>query len=406
MGGDHHEETFLTKLNDTLNAGAGSALLLACAIVSLGLSNSEATKEAWTGLWQQHVGPPVGGHAFTLKLWVNEGLMTFFFFAVGLEIKSELVEGSLSSVSKAMLPCIAALGGMVAPMGVYAMTQMMMDGGDLAGITVPTATDIAFALGVFTVFQSSMPEAMKPFILALATVDDLGAIGIIVVTGGGSLNLKFCVAAAFILYVSAEIGRKPLKDGTMKFAFPGVALWYCMLKGGINADIAGVVIAMCIPVRNVKGDAVIHHLVDLWSPFSALIVLPLFALANCAVPLGGGGGSFAVPAGVGLGLIIGKPLGIWGFTGGAIQAGLCDLPPGLTMTHVAAVGVLGGVGFTMCLFLVENALSGPVAEVTKVVVLVSSSAAAILSCVVMAGIKAADAKKNPKMKVVPVRGAV
>merc|ERR1719265_714246 len=128
------------------------------------------------------------------------------------------------------------------------MTQMMMDGGNMSGITIPTATDIAFALGVFTVFQSSMPEAMKPFILALATVDDLGAIGIIVVTGGGGLNLKFCVAAAFILYVSAEIGRKPLKDGTLKFAFPGVALWYCMLKGGINADIAGVVIAMCIPV--------------------------------------------------------------------------------------------------------------------------------------------------------------
>eukprot|EP00929_Paragymnodinium_shiwhaense_P038806 TRINITY_DN2045_c0_g1_i9.p2 TRINITY_DN2045_c0_g1~~TRINITY_DN2045_c0_g1_i9.p2 ORF type:complete len:406 (+),score=124.54 TRINITY_DN2045_c0_g1_i9:79-1296(+) len=402
MGG-HKEPTFLSKLNEALNSGGGSVLLLVAAIFSLVLANVDSTKEQWTGLWQKHAGPELGGHQLTLKLWVNEGLMTFFFFAVGLEIKAELVEGALSSVGKAMLPCIAALGGMVAPMAVYMATQMMMAGGDASGITIPTATDIAFAMGVFTLFRKSMPESMAPFILALATVDDLGAIGIIIVTGGGTLKMNYIFATFAILAASAWLGSRGLKDSSIRFVIPGVSLWYCMLIGGVNADVAGVLIAMCIPLHNAKGDHVIHDLVELWTPISAMIVLPLFALANCAVPIGGGGGSLAVPAGVGLGLLLGKPLGIWGFTGAAVQMGL-ELPKGLTMNHVAAVGMLGGVGFTMCLFLVENALSGPVAEVTKVVVLCASSLAAMLACVAMAAIKPA-ASKVADVKVVPNKNA-
>jgi NhaA family Na+:H+ antiporter len=337
------------------------------------------------------VGPTLGGRSLTLKDWVNEGLMALFFFSVGLEIKSELCEGALASASKAALPCIAALGGMVVPMLVYLLVQVVLPGGSSCGFTVPMATDIAFAMSVFCLFRQRMPAATGPFLLALATVDDLGAIVVIIMSGGSTLAPKFVAASACVLALTFEQGRRGLRGSTRRFAVLGVALWYCLLRSGLSADIAGVLCALCMPMRTVKGLPVVRRLIRYWSSISAVIILPIFALANCAVPFfhhedagSGAGVAVAVPVGVALGLFLGKPIGIYSFTSMSVKLGIANLPSGFRMEHVAVVGVLGGIGFTMCLFLVDHSLEKRQAQVTKLAVLGASFASAMVGAIGMA----------------------
>ena len=169
-------EHFFEKLGELQEGGAASILLIAVTALSLTLANNVRTSAWWLGLWGAHVGPAIGGHALSVRAWINEGLMSVFFFTVGLEIKHELRHGSLASIKAALLPCMAALGGMVTPMAVYAIAQLVMPGGSMGAIAVPMATDIAFALGVLGFFRTKMPAAATAFLLTLATVDDLGAI--------------------------------------------------------------------------------------------------------------------------------------------------------------------------------------------------------------------------------------
>eukprot|EP00927_Polykrikos_kofoidii_P041083 TRINITY_DN35009_c0_g1_i1.p1 TRINITY_DN35009_c0_g1~~TRINITY_DN35009_c0_g1_i1.p1 ORF type:complete len:498 (+),score=77.42 TRINITY_DN35009_c0_g1_i1:28-1494(+) len=373
---------WLHELNHRLESGAGSALLGLAALVSVVLANIELSSGPWLNFWNAHVCPHVGSHSLTVKGWVNEGLMTVFFFNVGLEIKKEMTEGSLSTPSQAALPCIAAVGGMVTPMLVYCAINSMMVGGSLAGITIPMATDIAFAVGVFSLFRKSMPASAESFLLALATADDVGAIVVIAVFFASTITPLYLVLASATLVASAFAGYQGFHGSARFYFVPGVALWYFMLRAGINADIAGVLLALCIPSRCLGGHNIVERLLNRWTPVCAIFILPVFALANCAVPLGGytqtdESTSWAVPAGVFFGLLVGKPLGIFGFTWMAVQCGVSKMPEGMRISHLLVVGILGGIGFTMCLFLVENSLTGKVALLTKLTILVASLVAAI-----------------------------
>jgi len=400
-GDMHDSHNWLHQLNHTLESGAGSALLGVCALVSMVLANLSSTSESWTSIWSLHVGPPVGGHALTVKGWVNEGLMALFFFQVGLEIKKEMTEGALASVSQAALPCIAALGGMVVPMGIYAIINTSMSGGSLDGMTIPMATDIAFAMGVFSLFKKQMPSTSAPFLLALATADDLGAIAVIAVCFAGTISPVYLAASAATLLAAILLGRKGFHGSSWFFVVPGVGLWYFMLRGGINADVAGVLVALCVPMRCLAGSEVVERLIHRWAPVCAMFILPVFALANCAVTLGGGDSgeestSYAVPMGVALGLMLGKPLGICGFTMIACKLGVSKMPEGMKTSHLVIVGMLGSIGFTMCLFLIECSLTGPVASITKLSVLLASVLSAALSAFAMAMLPPAPKIKGEK----------
>jgi len=279
---------------------------------------------------------------------------------------------------------------MIMPMLVYVMVNMSLPGGSMAGVTIPMATDIAFAMGVFGFFRKRMPAAAEPFLLTLATVDDLGAILVIAVCFAGHLAPVYLLGAAAALAAACAWGRRGVSDASLRgLMIPGLALWYCLLRGGLNADIAGFLAALCVPLRTTGGGEVVKRLLRKWAPACGLLILPVFALANCAVPLGGfgsaiSGGSLAVPAGVGLGLIVGKPLGIISFSCLAVQGGVAAMPVGMGRRHLAIIGMLGAMGFTMCLFLIENSLTGSTADVTKIAMLLMSLVAALFSSFLMA----------------------
>ena len=380
-------------IHELLDQGLGSIMLLGATALSLFLANS-AMSGGFIGFWEHfHIGPASLGLHLNAHEWVNEGLMAIFFFMVGLEIKREFVFGSLSNVKAALLPCFGALGGMVAPMGIY-LALNSVTGGIPAGWAIPMATDIAFAMGVYNFFKNRMPPAVATFLLTLATVDDLGAIAVIAVCFAKGIVPAYLAASAGICAVLAICCKKKVSNMIVYSAL-GVALWFALLKGGINADIAGVVAALAIPA---DADApagshahafedgmkvtLIDDLIHFLHPISSMLIMPLFALANCAVVVQASAmaGVFTAPVGQGImaGLLVGKPLGIAAICMAAIKMNLCSFPPGMNLKHMLTVGMLAGIGFTMSLFLIEQALVGmPVASVTaKLAILVSSGIAA------------------------------
>ena len=390
----------------------GAALVLATA-VSLTLANLPMTSTAWLGLWATHVGPAIGGHALSVNAWINEGLMAIFFFVVGLEIKQEFRIGSLATIRKAILPCLAALGGMVTPMGIYILCQKLLGMGSLCALTVPMATDIAFAMGILGFFKANMPLSASAFLLTLATVDDLGAILVLATCFASNVCFPFLGGACAIFALLAVIGRKKVSDLRI-FGAGGVGLWYCLLRSGVNSDIAGVLAAMCIstrafvqpPEEGSKPERLTERAIKRLLPFTALGVMPLFALANTAVKLGGSAagatGSAAAAAaasskasvtpavGIAMGLLIGKPLGIFGFTWLADKLGIASMPTGMNNKHLGVVGMLGGIGFTMCLLLTEVALPSAMQTIPKLAVLMASAVAALVSAGAMSMLPKVD----------------
>jgi NhaA family Na+:H+ antiporter len=375
------------------------AMLIAATVISLSLANIPATSAAWLGLWQTPLGPHIGGHALSLRAWINEGLMAIFFFVVGLEIKQELRLGSLASVKKAVLPCLAALGGMVTPMGMYLAVQRLMPAGSLVGITIPMATDIAFAMAVFGFFRSVMPLASSAFLLTLATVDDLGAILVLATCFASNVCFPFLGGAAALLAAMAILGKRGGSDMRI-FSAGGAALWWCLLRSGINSDVAGVLAALCISTstfvapKGGEAERLTERAIKWILPFSSFLIMPLFALANTAVQLGGSAAgavtsaaSVPVALGISAGLLLGKPLGIFGFTWLADKLGIASMPAGMTNSHLAVVGMLGGIGFTMCLLLTEVALPAPMRTIPKLAVLASSGIAAVISALMMSRMK-------------------
>jgi NhaA family Na+:H+ antiporter len=334
---------------------AAGLVLMAAALAALLIDNSPLS---W--LYSLFLDTPVAVRVGPLSLdkplllWINDGLMAVFFFLVGLEIKRELVQGELSTISQATLPALAAVGGMAVPALIY----VAINAGDptgLKGWAIPAATDIAFAVGVLALLGNRVPSSLKIFLLALAILDDLGAIIIIALFYTDNLSLLSLALAAAGIAVLWTLNWRGVTR-LAPYLLTGVVIWLCVLKSGVHATLAGVVVAFAIPLasRNEGEPTLLEQLEESLHPWIAFGVLPLFAFANAGVSLQGL--SLAkllepVPLGIALGLFIGKPLGIFGVSWLAIQSGLAAKPAGASWLQILGVGLLGGIGFTMSLFI-------------------------------------------------------
>lgn len=335
---------------------ASGLLLIAAAVLAMVLSNSPLSK-LYDALLSTPVEIRVGAlHiAKPLLLWINDGLMALFFLLVGLEIKREVLEGELSQPSQIVLPGLAALGGMVVPALVYAGLNHG-NGPALEGWAIPTATDIAFALGILGLLGPRVPTSLKLFLMTLAILDDLGAIVIIALfytANLSTLSLSVAAGALAVLIVMNRMGVTRIAA----YAVVGLVLWVSVLKSGVHATLAGVALAFCIPLRRGQPDGgppPLRQLEEDLHPLVAYGILPLFAFANAGVSLHGltlDKLLEPIPLGIAAGLFIGKQVGVFGFTALAIGLGLARLPNGARWRDVYGVAVLCGIGFTMSLFI-------------------------------------------------------
>ncbi len=287
-----------------------------------------------------------------LLLWINDGLMAMFFLLVGLEIKRELVEGELSSLRQALLPAIAAVGGMAVPALIYALCNLT-DATALRGWAIPAATDIAFAVGVLSLLGARVPIGLKVFLLALAIFDDLGAIVIVAVFYTADLSVISLLLAGGVLVVMFALNRLGVTR-IAPYALLGIVLWVCVLKSGVHAALAGVAMALAIPVRAAQDESPLGQLEHALHPWVAFLVVPLFGFANAGVSFAGmsaGAVTDGVALGIAAGLFIGKQLGVFGAVYGCVRLGIARLPEGASWVSLYGVAVLAGIGFTMSLFI-------------------------------------------------------
>ena len=332
---------------------ASGLLLIAAAILALIINNSPLSW-LYNGLLDTPVVAQIGALkiAKPLLLWINDGLMALFFLLIGLEVKREVLDGQLSRPSQIVLPGAAAIGGMVVPALIYWFLNRDNPPA-LDGWAIPTATDIAFALGVLALLGKRVPVSLKLFLMTLAIIDDLGAIIIIAIFYSGTLStLSLALAAAWI---AALIGMNRL--GVVKlgpYMIIGLILWVCVLKSGVHATLAGVTLAFCIPLRTKNAEPspllALEHALHPWVAYG---ILPLFAFANAGLSLSGvTAESFthAVPMGIAVGLLLGKTVGVFGLTWLAVKIGIAALPQGANWGQVLGVAILCGIGFTMSLF--------------------------------------------------------
>ena len=337
-----------------LESSAGILLILS-ALAALFASNSFLL-DFYKGFLQTPVVVQVGGLeiAKPLILWINDGLMAIFFFLIGLEIKREVLQGELSSLDKAALPIVAAIGGMVVPALVY--LSINMGSPDLLrGWAIPAATDIAFALGILMLLGGRVPVSLKVFLLAIAIIDDLGAIMIIAMFYTSSLSLSALGLAAIGVVGLIGLNRSGVKT-TTPYLLIGVLIWVCVLKSGVHATLAGVVTALLIPIqgRTVDDQSPLHKLEHDLHPWVAFGILPVFAFGNAGVSLAGIGFADLVaplPLGIALGLFFGKQIGVFGATVLAVGTGIAKRPKGTSWAQLYGVACLTGVGFTMSLFI-------------------------------------------------------
>ncbi|MFK3797856.1 MULTISPECIES: Na+/H+ antiporter NhaA [unclassified Pseudomonas] len=332
---------------------AGGLLLIAAAALALLINNSPLSW-LYNGLLDVPVVAQIGALkiAKPLLLWINDGLMALFFLLIGLEVKREVVQGHLSRPSQVVLPGAAAMGGMVVP-ALFFWALNKDNPAAMSGWAIPMATDIAFALGVLALLGKRVPVSLKLFLMTLAIIDDLGAIIVIALFYSGELStLSLSIAAASIaaLIVMNRLGVVRLAP----YLLVGLALWVCVLKSGVHATLAGVILAFCIPLKTARDSpSPLQTLEHALHPWVAYGILPLFAFANAGVSLSGitiDSFTHHVPMGIALGLLLGKTIGVFGLTWLAIKAGLAALPTGANWGQVLGVSVLCGIGFTMSLF--------------------------------------------------------
>jgi NhaA family Na+:H+ antiporter len=332
---------------------AGGILLLFSAMLAMLVANSPLSS-LYGALLDTTVAVQVGALAINkpLLLWVNDGLMAVFFFLIGLEIKREIMEGELSSFSQVVLPGMGAIGGMIVPAAIYACLNWS-DRLALDGWAIPVATDIAFALALLSVFGSRVPTTLKIFLLTLAIFDDLAAIIIIALFYSGDLSLSALLTGAVALIVGAAMNRMGVTR-TSSYILLGILLWVAVLKSGVHATLAGVLIAFCIPMRDELGKSPLRDLEhDLHGPV-AFAILPIFAFVNAGLSLAGMSlDDFTHPVTLGVisGLLIGKPLGILLFVGLAIGLRFARLPNDVNWRQLLGVAFACGIGFTMSLFI-------------------------------------------------------
>ncbi|EOI5727932.1 Na+/H+ antiporter NhaA [Cronobacter malonaticus] len=363
---------------------AGGLILIAAAALAMLLANLSVTHDLYEGFLSTPVELKVGALEIkkNMLLWVNDALMAVFFLLVGLEVKRELVQGSLASRRQASLPVIAALGGMVLPAALY-LAFNFQDPITRAGWAIPAATDIAFALGILALLGSRVPPALKIFLMALAIIDDLGAIVIIALFYTSSLSMMSLLVAAGAIAVLALLNLCNVRR-TGVYILVGVVLWTAVLKSGVHATLAGVIIGFFVPLKAQNGHSPAGSLEHALHPWVGFLILPLFAFANAGVSLEGvtlAGLTSLLPLGIIAGLFIGKPLGISLFCALAVKLKWATLPPGVSQKTILAVGVLCGIGFTMSIFIASLAFGDVDAALVtwaKLGILVGSLLAAVI----------------------------
>ncbi|MDU8542791.1 Na+/H+ antiporter NhaA [Pseudomonas syringae group sp. J248-6] len=360
---------------------AGGLILMAAALAALIVANSPLADSYFAALHTVLAG-------MSVEHWINDGLMAIFFMLVGLEIKREMLAGQLASWSQRALPGFAALGGMVVPALIYVAFNWGQPD-TIGGWAIPAATDIAFALGVLSLLGKRVPLSLKIFLSALAILDDLGAVLIIALFYTSDLSIPMLLAALGSIAVLVALNRLGVKK-LLPYLIVGALLWFFMLQSGIHATLAGVALALCIPLGKPDEEASspLLHLEEKLHPWVAFAVVPVFGFANAGVSLSGITVDKLldpVPLGVALGLLIGKQVGIFALAALAIRAGLARLPDGSNWGQLYGVAALCGIGFTMSLFIGALAFPGApelVGEV-KVGVLIGSVLSALLGVVVL-----------------------
>ncbi len=425
-----NDKTIVEKLTHPLQnflhqEASGGILLIICTIAALTWANSPFAA-SYHHLWNTYLSIDLGGMAlkYTLHHWINDGLMVIFFFVVGLEIKRELIAGELSSIKQASLPIAAALGGMIVPAAIYFLLNSGKEGS--AGWGIPMATDIAFVVGILALLGKRVPLSLKIFVLALAIVDDIGAVLVIAVFYTSNISMNSLMLAGVILLILILMNKIGVRN-LLLYSLAGIVLWLAFLKSGVHATVAGVLLAFTIPAssrintKKFTGDtqlllqefnnagehgnniltnserlAVIDEIENNCEkiltplqkfehglhPWVAFAIMPVFALANAGVSIGEGLGTallHPVSLGIILGLFFGKQIGIFSFSFIAIKLGLAAKPQGVSWTKIYAAAILAGIGFTMSLFIANLAFnSAELLDIAKVGILTGSLISGII----------------------------
>ncbi len=360
-------------------------ILIVATLVSLLIANS-GFGSAYADFWHTKVGTNAYGLYLnhSVEHWVNDALMAIFFLLIGLEVEREIYIGELSNLRNALLPIFAAIGGMLIPAGLHYWFNAGTP--TQGGFGIPMATDIAFALGVLALLGDRVPMSLKIFLTALAIIDDLGAILIIALFYVGdfsALHFGLSMGIFALLLVFNRMGITRL----WFYFIPGILMWYFMLRSGVHATLAGVLLAFAIPFGNGDKNSPSYHLQHLLHKPVAFIIMPIFALANTGIMLSGNwldGLSSDNSLGIMSGLILGKPVGVVLMAWIAIALGISKLPPSVTWRHIIGSGFLAGIGFTMSIFITLLAFADPaVVQMSKITVLLSSLIAGILGFVIL-----------------------
>ena len=332
---------------------AGGILLLLFASMAILLANT-SFNQYYFGFLDTPVSVQFGAFSIAkpLLMWVNDGFMAVFFVLVGMEVKREMLEGSLSSYQQAIFPAIAAIGGMVVPALIYFMVAQGTPE-IYSGWAIPMATDIAFAIGIVALLGKRVPLPLKVFLLALAIIDDLGAIIVIAIFYSHELSTPALIIAVVTISILVTMNRFKV-SALCAYMVVGLILWVSVLKSGVHATLAGVIIGFCIPIRGRNGSSPLHQFEHILAPWCSYLILPLFAFSNAGVPLENVGLSSLnspLTLGIALGLIVGKPLGVFVFSYLSVKLRLAKLPQGVNFAQIFAISILCGIGFTMSMFL-------------------------------------------------------
>ncbi len=350
-----------SSLKNMLHHESAPGVLLLLAMLFAMIMENSPLSSVYRHILETKAGIVLGGLALYKPIlhWINDGLMAVFFLLVGLEVKREILEGHLSRFADIALPGIAAVGGMVVPAVVYAIFNSS-DPVAMRGWAIPTATDIAFALGILSLFGSRVPGPLKIFLLTLAIIDDLGAIVIIAAFYSTDISMGMLIGAGLAITALVAFNRLGVQR-KLPYLLVGLVMWIFLVKSGVHATLSGVALAFCMPMRAPSGRSMVVELEHSLHPWVMLAIMPVFAFANAGVPLAGL--SLAallepIPMGIALALFLGKFIGVSVFTSISLKLGWVRLPPGVGLRHIVAVAALCGIGFTMSLFIGSLAFEG------------------------------------------------
>lgn len=370
------------------NESSSGLILLICAIIAVIIANSSLV-ETYEHILHTYI--TIGYREISISMsvlhWINDGLMAIFFFVVGMEIKRELVIGELKSIKKALLPICAAIGGMIVPAVIYVLFNYRE--ATVTGWGIPMATDIAFALGILSLVAKKAPKGIVVFLTALAIVDDLGAIIVIAIFYTNQIYWG-ALAIGLVTFIALILVNKFNVKAASIYIIGGIILWISFLKSGVHPTIAGVLLGMCLPVgKNVDEfkTSTLHKLEHALTPWSAFVIMPIFALANAGVTININNLSALILTPVSLGIIfglfVGKQIGIFGVSYILVKLKIAKLPSKVNIRHLYGASILGGIGFTMSLFVSSlSFVDKTILAVSKTSIMISSILAAIVGVIV------------------------